>query len=286
MRRFAAAFVGLALLAGMAQAAEPGVTLGILEESPALYAHSATFFKVRLAFIRRGDGWGAVCTRDFCPPDTAPRAAAWSVGFSGKYLSSIPGPPRPPQREWSLNARGVPTVGRPSEEFGGFLDSTVHRPLVVSSARRFADPDGWARRAPPEKITAALRSEFRKRFPVVENCRSSRDEGGAPWAYRDANIRVPKFYASRNGWSVAAVKLAPYRCDGPEDDAFAQQWFAISPEGVIKYLDEGIWLLDAGDYDGDGKSELIFTIDRYNEGGYVLYYDGFKRHTTVEFHYH
>jgi hypothetical protein len=27
-----------------------------------------------------------------------------------------------------------------------------------------------------------------------------------------------------------------------------------------------MWLVDAGDYDNDGKSELVFAIDRANEG--------------------
>lgn len=289
MRRFAAVCLALAVLSGIARAAEPGVILGILEESPALYAHSAAFFKVRLAFVRRSDGWAAVCTKDFCPSESMPNPAAqpvWNVGFSGKYVGSVPAPPRATQPEWALDAHGVPTVGKPSGEFGGFLDSTVHRPLIVSSRRQFDDPDGWKRGAPSGKVETALRSEFRKKFPAVDNCRSPKDEEARPWQYSDANIKIPKFYVSKKGWAVAGLELSPYRCDGPEDDAFTQQWFAISPEGRIQFLDDGIWLVDAGDYDSDGKSELIFSIDRYNEGGYVLYYDDFKRHAAVEFHYH
>jgi hypothetical protein len=47
-----------------------------------------------------------------------------------------------------------------------------------------------------------------------------------------------------------------------------------------------MWLVDAGDYDNDGKSELVFSIDRYNRGGYELFYDDFKKRTIFEFGYH
>jgi len=45
-------------------------------------------------------------------------------------------------------------------------------------------------------------------------------------------------------------------------------------------------LVDAGDYDNDGKSELVFSIDRENEGGYQIWYDNFTKHATFKFHYH
>jgi len=66
------------------------------------------------------------------------------------------------------------------------------------------------------------------------------------------------------------------------DDA----WFAVGVDKSVQYLDSGMWLVDAGDYDNDGKSELVFAIDRYNRGGYELFYDDFKQHSTFEFSYH
>jgi hypothetical protein len=46
-----------------------------------------------------------------------------------------------------------------------------------------------------------------------------------------------------------------------------------------------MWLVDAGDYDNDGKSELVFAIDCANEGGYELFYDDFKKH-VLQFYYY
>jgi hypothetical protein len=58
------------------------------------------------------------------------------------------------------------------------------------------------------------------------------------------------------------------------------------PDGQTTFLGNGMQLVDAGDYDNDGKSELVFAIDRANEGGYELYYDDFKRHAVFQFSYH
>jgi hypothetical protein len=49
---------------------------------------------------------------------------------------------------------------------------------------------------------------------------------------------------------------------------------------------QNLWLVDAGDYDNDGKSELIFSINRENEGGYEIWYDSFKKHAIFKFNYH
>ncbi len=36
----------------------------------------------------------------------------------------------------------------------------------------------------------------------------------------------------------------------------------------------------------DGRSERVFSIDDYNAGGYKLFYDGFRKSVTFQFHYH
>lgn len=128
--------------------------------------------------------------------------------------------------------------------------------------------------------------EFRRKFQKVINCANPNENAAKPWAYLDSNIRIVKVYSSALGWFVAAIRLDGYQCDGPPESPFVNQWFAVSPAGAIRFLDEGMWLVDAGDYDNDGKSELVFSIDRYNRGGYELFYDDFKNKVKFEFSYH
>ena len=45
-------------------------------------------------------------------------------------------------------------------------------------------------------------------------------------------------------------------------------------------------LVDAGDYDNDGKSELVFSVSDYNLGAYALLHDNFRKHASFRFSYH
>lgn len=66
----------------------------------------------------------------------------------------------------------------------------------------------------------------------------------------------------------------------------SDSWFSLDPRKSTQYIGEGIWLVDAGDYDNDGQSELLFAIDGYNRGGYELFYDHVQKHATFEYSYH
>lgn len=46
------------------------------------------------------------------------------------------------------------------------------------------------------------------------------------------------------------------------------------------------FLVDAGDYDGDGKSEILFWFERYNRDGYVLFYDKCSKFDEFTWPYH
>jgi hypothetical protein len=61
---------------------------------------------------------------------------------------------------------------------------------------------------------------------------------------------------------------------------------SYSPAQEIKFLDKAMWLVDAGDYDNDGVSELVFSVDDYDRGGYKLFCDHFKKEAVFEFSYH
>lgn len=54
-------------------------------------------------------------------------------------------------------------------------------------------------------------------------------------------------------------------------------WFVVDTKRPAAYLDSGTWLVDAGDYDSEGRPELVFSINRYNRGGYEIFYNDFKK---------
>jgi hypothetical protein len=63
------------------------------------------------------------------------------------------------------------------------------------------------------------------------------------------------------------------------------RWLLIQQEinhlGIMKNL------VNAGDYDSDGKSELIFSYSGYNRDGYIIVYgEDYLKHTDFIWNYH
>jgi hypothetical protein len=274
------------------------VALGILEDVPGAYAGAPNSRRVRVLFEKNGNEWRAFpseCSDETCLKTVSskyPDEVTWTIAFDGRDIGRLMA--RTPKEFDSYSHLGlqeviskgpVPTVGKRSAEYGGFGGAAVYRPLVAVSQPYFKDPESWKPSQLPAEVIRLVRQRFRKKFPTVSNCTSRADGAEKLWPYKDENIRILKTYSSNRHWSVAQVRLREYRCDGPPDDPFLDYWFAISPANEITLLDNGMWLVDAGDYDNDGKSELVFSIDRYNRGGYELFYDDFEKHVSLEFGY-
>jgi hypothetical protein len=182
----------------------------------------------------------------------------------------------------------IPSVGKKSADYAGFFsDTPVYRPLVAISQPNFADPNRWKPAQPSPGQIATTRQQFRSRFPKVTNCRNPDENVPRPWKYRDEDIQVTRAYSSKDGWSLIELNLTGYACDGPlgYGDEFDGQWYVIGPSGEPNFLGADMWLVDAGDYDNSGKSEVLFSIKAYNTGGYRLFYRDFTRSAEFLFHY-
>jgi hypothetical protein len=273
--------------------------IGVLEDNPGHYDDDSHYRDIRVVFRREGIRWVAFpnnCPDQNCLKTIAakfPAQVNWTVSFDGKQIGRIVG--RTPSsfdfystigQQTIAGSIAPPSIGKPSADFAGFLGEPVLRPLVAVSQPNYRDPENWKPAQLSSYTIAAVRKAFRSRFPKVTNCSPLDVEHANPWPYTDANLVVKKAYSSNRHWLIAEVLLSGDECDGPPDDAFTPQWFVITPEQQVRFLGSKMWLVDAGDYDNDGKSELVFSIDDYNRGGYELFYDDFSRHATFEFGYH
>ena len=162
-----------------------------------------------------------------------------------------------------ISSGPVPTIGSRSPEFGGYTDAVVYRPLIANSQQYFADPDRWKPSTTSHALTTALQQAFRSKFPKL--CRLSGAEHNTlePLPYRNEEVKIVKAYTSASGRIVARLHLEGVDCADVEagfdiDDP----WFVVDTKKSITYLDSGLWLVDAGDYDNDGRSELVFSINR------------------------
>jgi hypothetical protein len=231
----------------------------------------------------------------------------WTVAFDGKNLGQVESQATSPEGDGDqINSDAsrakqviltptadVPTVGKPSEEFSGVSDILgplkVRRPLVVVSKPYFTDPDGWKRKQLPEEIARRVRQGFRKQYPHVERCK---DEKIAEhdWKFPDSALVLVAAYASNKNSFLVAVSLNAGDCGWggrPDDPLFVHQWFFVAADRSVRSIGGFDELLDAGDYDNDGSSELIFFSARSdNSDAYDLVYDNFQKKAELVVGYH
>jgi hypothetical protein len=290
----------LVVLALTATALGQDIVLGILEDNHGWYAGEPNFRDVRVVFRKVGLEWKPFpsdCPDQLCLKTVAtnyPNEMTWTIAFDGKNAGQITGH-TPIEFKWYAavgqqeiaDTAHVPTIGKRSSEFGGYTEAAVYRPLIANSQPYFKDPDEWKPIRPSQDLISQLQQAFRKQFPKL--CRLGGPEHNRmdAFPYRGQEIAVVKAYGSKLGWTIARLHLEAVDCRDTEagfdiDDP----WFAVAPNGSATHLADGMWLVDAGDYDNDGKSELVFSIDRDNRGGYELFYDNFTKHVAFEFNYH
>jgi hypothetical protein len=275
------------------------VILGILEENKGHYYGDPNYRTVRAVFQKEGNEW--LSFRNDCEDKTClkaitsgyPHEVNWTIAFDGKSLGQVVSRTPSDFRWYSdvgqqviVSKTPLPTIGVPSTEFGGYTEASVHRPLVANSEMYFADRNRWKPSAPRQDLTVLLQQAFRKRFPQL--CRTSNADGKLEqFSYRNDQIQIMKVYASNLGSFVARLHLDAIDCQDTEAGfEIDDPWFFVDTNNATAYLDSGMWLVDAGDYDNDGKSELVFSIDRENEGGYEIWYDNFQKHAAFKFNYH
>jgi hypothetical protein len=70
-------------------------------------------------------------------------------------------------------------------------------------------------------------------------------------------------------------------------DPLSEPWFFVSPNGTVRRIGSFMSLLDAGDYDNDGKSELVFFLSQGEDtDGFVLFDASLQKQASLTWHYH
>ena len=244
---------------------------------------------VRPAFEKTPLGWKPV---DETP---LPASMKWTVAFDGRSLGSV---------ETEAGAEGftriykittptakIPSVGQPSQQFSGIMgngETKFRRPLVVVSRPNYGDPDGWKRTKLPDRIAAMIREAFRRQYPHVDRCKEE-EIMERDWKFPDSALSFPFAYASNKDSFLAEVDIDSGDCgwiDQP-DQPESGPWFFVSADGKVKWVGSFLSLLDAGDYDSDGRSEFVFFLSQgENTDGFVLFDAKFENQISLLWHYH
>ena len=279
---------------------------------------------VRVAFRHTVVGWEAFpndCVSAECLATIAskyPPRATWLISLAGLKLGSLTG--RTPTGfdsyahigRQTITSRGrVPTIGRPSLEYAGFLDEPAYRPLLATSGvqppRR--SRAGWQIAIPEPEDLDRIWPSFKRLIPVINVGDSAGDAANADTkpetvpvpraagrAPRKLELEIPLAWVARNG--DALLKVAVRRdifeeCDGPREFP-SQLWLYRDARGGVHPLAgqldsmrvDLVSPLDFNDLLRDGHDEVLFWAAGYNRGGYVLYYDGFRKNVKYLWSYH
>jgi hypothetical protein len=237
---------------------------------------------VRVLFQKSPAGWASLAEPKRAP---APLPSIWTVAFSGQRLGQIVtlDPGWSSEYAWTyardrlLNVIGeAPTVRTSGSQFGGWCASPSLRPLVVVSQANVADPSRWKRAEPEKNTRDRVFGEFKTRSGRQVIC-PDEAEKAVDFHYTVKHLVQLANYADLLGRRLVAVSLDPklIKCDGPSEPTWRPNWFMLpGDEQPPVFLGEGLWLVDAGDYDADGHSEVIFWFSGYNRDGYVLFTGG------------
>lgn len=274
-----------------------GVILGVLEDFPGTYAEQPSTRALRVLFQKAGNDWKPFpshCADQACLKTISasyPTEVAWTIAFDGKTLGKIIGRTVKEFDSYSSIGRQeiaagdqVPTLGKRSLEWGGVWDTEAYRPIVVVSQPNFKDPEGWKPMTLDPAIVSAVRVQFRKHYPSLCRIDNTRDGTKQPWRYPESQIKVTRAYMSKSGWSVVGLHLENVRDCSDEEAGFQVEdpWFVIDPNRTIRFLDAGLSLIDAGDYDNNGESELVFVISHPHGGGFELFYNNFSKRAVFD----
>jgi hypothetical protein len=272
------------------------VFLGVIERTPSKYEAGAgtTPYMVRAAFRWKKNDWKSMPGE---PGSLAefPERVVWTIAFDGRNLGQIH-TTRPPSWEYGAyigllqpdpSDKFKPLPSPPGEFLYGFDGGGYDRLVVAVSKPNFTDPDHWKPAGVQQEVVRSLIPFFRKEVASIPGSSVDESTENPHGPYSDSLIQVRKSYASADGARLVQLALpdsAALQCD-PTEDWASPHWFYVKGK-TIRFLGASLEMIDAGDYDGDGHSEVIFHQCGYNYDGFILFYDGFRKRAEFGWTYH
>lgn len=251
--------------------------VGVLEEPQCRYGVGRF---VRPLFLSKGGAWLSLDSAQAANPYIQ-KQMSWSIAFDGRKVGTLQtsssGFNSPDswiyKRDHLLKlASGdlAPSVANKSDQFWGWCQRPSVRPLVVVSDENVEDPEKWKPTAISSDDLKQVFDEFKRHAGIAFVCANTLEQG-VPFDYGPQDIEALKSYKDSAGRRLITVRLKNgSNCDGPIDKSWGRHSF-LATKNNIAYLGVGLELVDAGDYDGDGTSELLFWFSGYNHDGYMLY---------------
>tara|TARA_Y100000589_G_C27144695_1_gene626289 strand:- start:788 stop:1693 length:906 start_codon:yes stop_codon:yes gene_type:complete len=275
--------------------------LGILETKFVSSKDTSRIKIQRILFKFENNKWYSL-ENDIADSSLYPSQKKWIIAFDGRNIGSFSSNMAPLKYKavpWTFprdayhipNKVDLPTIGSPSMEFSGWVGYAQPRPLVTVTDTNYSDPEQWKPFKPNRNEITELASLYEKHFKNMEfgwvdTVIHSKLEFGKSYISSESN-KLLQFgiLDSVNGKEYLSNRIWIYKSNSGEIiDLSKAIDFPFKGHGDSEI--SNLYLVDAGDYDNDGYSEVVFWIDRYNGNGYALFYNNFSSHVSFEWNYH
>jgi hypothetical protein len=288
----------MTLLLSVVSARAEDLLLGVLEQPQSEFCSSENANPkqvVRPLFAKSAGDWVALKSRKSAKAFNI-KPITWTAAFDGKNAGQVVSQQQKTKvaddwtypRDYSQNVvskKGRVEIPNTKDHFLGWCGSPALRPVVLVSQPKYEDPDGWKPFQPGQHSREQIFEEFRKSFGKASLC-YVKDDKPLPLKYSAKDLKFLKSYKSKVGEIIQVTLNREYiNCNDDLDEVGSSRWFFKTSES-IKFIGAAIEVVDAGDYDADGESELIFWYSGYNNNGYVLFYGGFQKRVDFLWTYH
>lgn len=256
---------------------------------------------LRILFYKEEYAWKSL-QNQIAHTNFYPTKGDWTLTFDGKNIGKFHSEKvkldSQKSTAWSfprdahhkILKKNLPTIGEATQEFASWAGNEF-RPLIAISEPNTSDPEHWKPFEPDN-------SELDILFPIYQDYLARSGENFIDT--QKSQLRFAKSYKSGNSDMLIQLGM---KSDYSELAVDHRIWIYKSHSGEIinitKMIDNKFsqddfsdddfsinTLVDAGDYDGNGKSEIIFWSSRYNGDGYVLFYDECTGITDFTWSYH
>lgn len=296
--------------------AQSPLLIGIVEQlSEPGISGNMTSTNLRLAFSKSEFGWSSICEskpnnsgNDGCTFSETNKATDWHVYSKGRRIGTVTAEGWVNSKYSSktgllrITSQPIPKVGAKTDAFSGWTgNAKTARPLLALRGAKPTSPQHWEQSSPRSRSVGALvASQFQQVIRTIEPCREDRHGNivGKSRAVSAKELEIFMTLLSNRKEKLFGVRLKRVHfagCDGPPDFSRSDVWFYEAPGSPPQMLPlpyrsgsaaVSLTPVDFADFDGDGSSDVVFWLSAYNEDGYVLNYDRFKKHVAFTWGYH
>lgn len=267
--------------------------LGVLEEPQ---CKDGAPRSVRPLFVKKNAEWLALNTQEAAAGFGLDRIG-WTAAFDGKNIGQFisTDPKKVISPEWTYprdylhaleSGKALPEIKNKLKAFSGWCAAPQYYPIVLVSEPNFQDPEQWKRSTASIANMKELFRAFREATKDALLCQVSDNGKPKPYKYGQNYLQIVAVYKSTQNKQLVSVTLRKQysACDSELGWPDTPIWLLLN--NTVRNIGNNLTLIDAGDYDKDGKSEVIFWYSGYNRDGYVLFYNDFRSRADFIWSYH